>query len=68
MSTQLPLFHPPKTRESLSNDIWRACDTLCVRRDNNCGGVMEHVEHLAWLLFLRSKPTQPRLTKYSLWI
>ncbi|RLC59525.1 MAG: SAM-dependent DNA methyltransferase [Chloroflexota bacterium] len=46
-----PLFHPPKTRESLSNDIWRACDIL--RRDNNCGGIMEYVEHLAWLLFLR---------------
>jgi type I restriction enzyme M protein len=41
------------TRESLANDIWRACDTLCVRRDNNFGGVMEYVEHLAWLLFLR---------------
>ena len=51
MTTQLPLFHPPKTRESLSNDIWRACDIL--RRDNNCGGIMEYVEHLAWLLFLR---------------
>jgi type I restriction enzyme M protein len=49
--SQLPLFHPPKTRESLSNDIWRACDIL--RRDNNCGGIMEYVEHLAWLLFLR---------------
>lgn len=41
----------PPTRESLANDIWRACDIL--RRDNNCGGVMEYVEHLAWLLFLR---------------
>ncbi len=51
MTTQPPLFHPPKTRESLSNDIWRACDIL--RRDNNCGGIMEYVEHLAWLLFLR---------------
>ncbi len=40
------------TRESLANDIWRACDIL--RRDNNCGGIMEYVEHLAWLLFLRS--------------
>lgn len=35
----------------LTTDIWRACDIL--RRDNNCGGVMEYVEHLAWLLFLR---------------
>jgi type I restriction enzyme M protein len=24
-----------------------------MRRDNNCGGVMEYVEHLAWLLFLK---------------
>ncbi len=41
----------PQTKESLANDIWRACDIL--RRDNNCGGVMEYIEHLAWLLFLR---------------
>ncbi len=40
-----------RTREELANEIWRACDIL--RRDNNCGGVMEYVEHLAWLLFLR---------------
>jgi type I restriction enzyme M protein len=41
----------PQTRESLANEIWHACDIL--RRDNNCGGVMEYVEHLSWLLFLR---------------
>ncbi|PTQ51571.1 MAG: Type I restriction-modification system, DNA-methyltransferase subunit M [Hydrogenibacillus schlegelii] len=41
----------PQTRESLANDIWRACDIL--RRDNNCTGIMEYTEHLAWLLFLR---------------
>jgi type I restriction enzyme M protein len=40
-----------QTRETLANDIWRACDIL--RRDNNCGGIMEYIEHLAWLLFLR---------------
>src|SRR3972149_7396243 len=40
-----------QTRQSLASDIWRACDIL--RRDNNCGGVMEYVEHLSWLLFLR---------------
>jgi len=34
-----------QTRESLANDIWCACDIL--RRDNNCGGVMEYIEHLA---------------------
>lgn len=41
----------PQTREALASEIWRACDIL--RRDNNCGGVMEYIEHLAWLLFLR---------------
>ncbi|RMH21471.1 MAG: SAM-dependent DNA methyltransferase [Gammaproteobacteria bacterium] len=40
-----------QTRETLAKDIWSACDIL--RRDNNCGGVMEYVEHLSWLLFLR---------------
>src|ERR1700745_3808595 len=38
-------------REQLATDIWRACDIM--RRDNNCGGVMEYLEHLSWLLFLR---------------
>lgn len=38
------------TRESLANEIWRACHIM--RRDDNCGGVMEYVEHLSWLLFL----------------
>lgn len=41
----------PQTREALANEIWRACDIL--RRDNNCTGIMEYVEHLAWMLFLR---------------
>lgn len=41
----------PQSREALANEIWRACDIL--RRDNNCTGIMEYVEHLAWLLFLR---------------
>jgi type I restriction enzyme M protein len=27
-----------RTRESLTNDIWRACDIL--RRENDWGGVM----------------------------
>ncbi|MEH2355714.1 type I restriction-modification system subunit M [Nostoc sp.] len=39
------------SREQLTNDIWKACDIL--RRDDNCGGVMEYVEHIAWLLFLK---------------
>ena len=42
-----------QTNETLRNDMWRACDTLCVRRDNNVGGVMQYTEHLAWLLFLK---------------
>ncbi len=39
------------SREQLTNNIWRACDIL--RRDDNCGGVMEYVEHISWLLFLK---------------
>lgn len=35
-----------QTNETLRSDMWRSCDIL--RRDNNCGGVMECVEHLAW--------------------
>ena len=57
--TQESLFAVLKTRESLSNDIWRACDIL--RRDNNCGGIMEYVEHLAWLLFLRFLDAQEEI-------
>ncbi|MFA0753180.1 MAG: hypothetical protein IMHGJWDQ_000951 [Candidatus Fervidibacter sp.] len=41
----------PQTREALASEIWRACNIL--RRDNNCGGIMEYVQHLSWLLFLR---------------
>ncbi len=53
MANHQVFSEPPKSkpRQSLANDIWRACDIL--RRDNNCGGVMQYVEHLAWLLFLR---------------
>ena len=39
------------SRERLANDIWRACDVM--RRENNCGGVMEYVEHLSWVRFLK---------------
>ncbi|HCI80935.1 MAG TPA: restriction endonuclease subunit M, partial [Ktedonobacter sp.] len=39
------------SREQLANDIWRACDIM--RRDNNCGGIMDYIEHLAWVLFLK---------------
>lgn len=38
-------------REKLANDIWRACDIM--RRDNNCGGIMDYLEHLSWILFLK---------------
>jgi type I restriction enzyme M protein len=38
-------------KENLANDIWRVCDIM--RRDNNCGGVMDYVEHLSWVLFLK---------------
>jgi hypothetical protein len=48
-----------QTREILENDLWHACDIL--RRDNNCGGVMEYVEHLAWLLFLRFLDAQEKV-------
>ena len=47
------------TKGQLENDIWRACDIL--RRDNNCGGVMEYVEHLAWLLFLKFLDDQEQI-------
>ena len=39
------------SREQLANDMWRAFDVML--RDNNCGGVMEYVEHLSWVLFLK---------------
>lgn len=39
------------SRETLANEIWGACDIM--RRDNNCGGIMEYIDHLSWLLFLR---------------
>jgi type I restriction enzyme M protein len=42
---------PTTNREKLANDIWRACDIM--RRDNNCGGIMDYLEHLAWVLFLK---------------
>ncbi len=38
-------------REELANDIWRACDIM--RRDDGTTGVMEYVEQLSWLLFLK---------------
>jgi len=55
----MPAYTAAQTRESLASDIWRACDIL--RRDNNCGGVMEYIEHLAWLLFLRFLDAQEEI-------
>jgi type I restriction enzyme M protein len=49
------------SREQLTNDIWRACDIL--RRDDNCGGIMEYVEHIAWLLFLKFLDEQEEIFK-----
>lgn len=47
----MPVVTKQPANETLSADMWRACDIL--RRDNNVGGVMQYTEHLAWLLFLR---------------
>ena len=48
--SQLPVLHPPKTHQSLSNDIWLACDIL--RRS---GGSISNREYQE--LFLVSKRT-----------
>jgi len=48
---QRELFPQNQTKESLANEIKKACDIL--RRDDNCGGIMEYIEHLSWLLFLK---------------
>src|SRR5260370_39049782 len=39
------------SRESLANDVWRACDIM--RRDDGSTGIMEYMEQLSWLLFLK---------------
>lgn len=46
------------SKEKLANDIWRACDIM--RRDNNCGGIMDYLEHLSWVLFLKFLDEQER--------
>src|SRR5258706_16432292 len=40
------------SRTSLANDIWRACDIM--RRDDGTTGIMEYMEQLSWLLFLKA--------------
>lgn len=40
------------SRQDLAKDIWRACDIM--RRDDGTTGIMEYMEQLSWLLFLKS--------------
>lgn len=46
-------------RKQLANEIWRACDIM--RRDDNCAGVMEYLEHLSWVLFLKFLDAQEQV-------
>jgi type I restriction enzyme M protein len=38
-------------RRDLANDVWRACDIM--RRDDGTTGVLEYMEQLSWLIFLK---------------
>jgi len=38
-------------RKDLANDIWKACDMM--RRDDGTTGVLEYMEQLSWLIFLK---------------
>ena len=38
-------------RKDLASDIWRACDIM--RRDDGTSGVLEYMEQLSWLIFLK---------------
>ena len=38
-------------RKDLTGDIWRACDIM--RRDDGTSGVLEYMEQLSWLIFLK---------------
>jgi type I restriction enzyme M protein len=40
------------TQQELASGIRRACDIM--RHDSNCGGAIDYVEHLSWLLLLKS--------------
>lgn len=40
------------SRQDLAQKIWRACDIM--RRDDGTTGIMEYMEQLSWLLFLKS--------------
>src|SRR5687768_5064307 len=38
-------------RKDLSSNIWKACDIM--RRDDGTTGIMEYVEQLSWMIFLK---------------
>ena len=38
-------------RKDLANDIWNACDIM--RRDGGTSGVLEYMEQLSWMIFLK---------------
>ena len=38
-------------RKDLANDIWEACNTM--RRDGGTSGVLEYMEQLSWMIFLK---------------
>src|SRR5689334_494385 len=40
------------SREELEGKIWRACDIM--RRDDGTTGIMEYMEQLSWMLFLKA--------------
>jgi len=51
MNRQSELFGH-QTRKDLANEIWRACDIM--RRDDGTTGVLEYMEQLSWMLFLKA--------------
>ena len=41
-----------QSRNELSNEIWNACDVM--RRDDGTTGVLQYMEQLSWMLFLKA--------------
>jgi len=41
-----------RTRKDIADEIWRACDIM--RRDDGTSGVLEYMEQLSWMLFLKA--------------
>lgn len=39
------------TGSKMAGEIWHACDVM--RRDSNCSGVAEYLQHISWLLLLK---------------